>query len=117
MIKGYITLLEKTRKKIDICLEKCDWVYKNLNNIACLSDEIREKYKEIIPIRINELYKNRRVVKEDLINLKRILIEGRSYDERFISEILKQVPILEQQNKEYDILISELDNIEKLLKY
>ena len=117
MIKGHITLLEKTRKKIDICLEKCDWVYKNLNNNACLSDEIREKYKEIIPIRINELYKNRRLVKEDLINLKRILAEQIRYNDKLISEILKQVPILEQQNKEYDILISELDNIEKLLKY
>ena len=68
-------------------------------------------------MRINELQKNRSLVKQDLINLKRILIEKIPYNEKFIAEILKQIPIIEQQNKEYDILITELDNIEKLLKY
>lgn len=53
MIKGHIELLEKTRNKIDICLKKCDWVYKNLNNNTCLSDEMRNKYRTVIPRRID----------------------------------------------------------------
>lgn len=117
MIKGHIELLEKTRNKIDICLKKCDWVYKNLNNNTCLSDEMRNKYKTVIPRRIDELCNNKTSVKKDLINLKRILVERRFYDERFIAEILKQLPVIKQVLKECDALITELDNIEKLLKY
>jgi len=57
------------------------------------------------------------LVKKDLLNLKRILVERRSYDERFIAEILKQLPVIKQVLKECDALIEELDNIEKILKY